>query len=151
MAEAYIGEIRIFAGNFAPKGWALCNGQLMSIAQNTALYSILGLQYGGDGKTTFALPNLQGNVPMFWGQGPGDQHVLDQSARRQDHDITRYPLQPSITVPAHTPPGGDKSAVVPDEDFVEIIPLLVLHRAEELARHRKARKIGRASWRERVF
>jgi len=71
MADAYIGEIRIFAGNFAPKGWALCNGQLLPIAQHTALYSILGVQYGGDGKTTFALPNLMGRAPMNQGSGQG--------------------------------------------------------------------------------
>lgn len=71
MADAYIGEIRIFAGNFAPKGWALCNGQLMAITQNTALFSILGVQYGGDGKTNFALPNLNGRAPIGQGAGPG--------------------------------------------------------------------------------
>ncbi|MGE5704360.1 MAG: phage tail protein [Clostridia bacterium] len=71
MADAYIGEIRIFAGNFAPKGWALCNGQLMAITQNTALFSILGVQYGGDGKITFALPNLMGTAPMNQGSGQG--------------------------------------------------------------------------------
>lgn len=71
MADQYIGEIRIFAGNFAPRGWALCNGQLMPIAQNTALFSLLGTRYGGDGKTTFALPNLQGRAAMHWGNGPG--------------------------------------------------------------------------------
>jgi microcystin-dependent protein len=71
MSEAYIGEIRIFAGNFAPQNWALCNGQLLSISQNTALFSILGTTYGGDGKTTFALPNLQSCVPVHQGQGAG--------------------------------------------------------------------------------
>jgi microcystin-dependent protein len=71
MADAFIGEIRIFAGNFAPKGWALCNGQLMPLSQNTALFSLLGVTYGGDGKVTFALPNLQGRAPMQPGQGPG--------------------------------------------------------------------------------
>ena len=71
MADPYLGEIRMFAGNFAPVNWALCNGQLLSIAQSTALFSILGTMYGGDGKTTFALPNLQGNVPMHQGAGPG--------------------------------------------------------------------------------
>ncbi|HKX28053.1 MAG TPA: tail fiber protein [Blastocatellia bacterium] len=71
MAEPFIGEIRIFGFNFAPLGWAACNGQLMSIAQNTTLFSILGTTYGGDGKTTFALPNLQSRAPMMWGQGPG--------------------------------------------------------------------------------
>jgi microcystin-dependent protein len=71
VADPYIGEIRIFAGNFAPHGWALCNGQLLAISQNTALFSLLGTYYGGDGKTTFALPNFQGSVPMHQGQGPG--------------------------------------------------------------------------------
>lgn len=71
MSEPFIGEIRMFAGNFAPRGWAFCNGQLLSIAQNSALFSILGTTYGGNGQTTFALPNLQGRVPMHWGAGPG--------------------------------------------------------------------------------
>ncbi|MBK9982130.1 MAG: phage tail protein [Saprospiraceae bacterium] len=69
--DPFVAEIRIFSGNFAPKGWALCNGQLMSISQNTALFSLLGTNYGGDGKSTFGLPNLQDSAPMFWGQGPG--------------------------------------------------------------------------------
>ena len=71
MANPFVAEIRIFAGNFAPTGWALCDGQLMPISQNTALFSLLGTTYGGDGKSTFALPNLQGCVPMQAGQGPG--------------------------------------------------------------------------------
>jgi microcystin-dependent protein len=71
MADAFLGEIRIFAGNFAPHDWAFCNGQLMPITQNTALFSILGVQYGGDGRVTFALPNLQGRAPMHQGDGPG--------------------------------------------------------------------------------
>lgn len=71
MADPFVAEIRIFAGNFAPTGWALCNGQLMPIVQNTALFSLLGTTYGGDGRTYFALPNLQGSVPLHAGQGPG--------------------------------------------------------------------------------
>ena len=71
MSDQFVGEIRIFAGNFAPTGWAMCNGQLMPISQNTALFSLLGTFYGGDGKSTFALPNLQGSVPVHQGQGPG--------------------------------------------------------------------------------
>ncbi|AKH16202.1 MULTISPECIES: phage tail protein [Deinococcus] len=71
MSEAYVGEIRIFAGNFAPYGWAFCNGQILPISQNTALFSLLGTTYGGNGTTTFALPNLQGRAPMHWGTGPG--------------------------------------------------------------------------------
>ena len=71
MANPFVAEIRIFAGNFAPKGWALCNGQLMPISQNTALFSLLGTTYGGDGKSNFALPNMQASAPMQAGQGPG--------------------------------------------------------------------------------
>jgi microcystin-dependent protein len=70
-AEPFIGEIMLFAGNFAPRGWALCNGQLLPISQNTALFSILGTTYGGDGQTTFALPDLRGRAPIHSGQGPG--------------------------------------------------------------------------------
>lgn len=71
MADSFMCEIRIFPYNFAPRGWALCNGQLMSISQNTALFSLMGTTYGGDGRTTFALPNLQGAVPVGKGQGRG--------------------------------------------------------------------------------
>jgi microcystin-dependent protein len=71
MSEPFIAEIRIFAGNFAPRNWAFCNGQLLPIAQNTALFSLVGTTYGGDGRTTFGLPNLQGRAPMHPGNGPG--------------------------------------------------------------------------------
>lgn len=71
MSEPFIGEIKMFAGNFPPRGYAFCSGQLISIAQNSALFAILGTTYGGDGQTTFALPNLQSRVPMGQGQGPG--------------------------------------------------------------------------------
>jgi microcystin-dependent protein len=71
MANPFIAEIRIFPFNFPPKGWAFCDGQVMSISQNTALFSLLGTTYGGDGKSNFALPDMQGNAPMHPGQGPG--------------------------------------------------------------------------------
>src|SRR6476659_9569413 len=71
MSNPFVAEIRIFTGNFAPTGWALCDGQLLPISQNTALFSLLGTTYGGDGKSNFALPNLQGSAPMQAGQGPG--------------------------------------------------------------------------------
>ena len=71
MSEPFIGEIRMFGGNFAPRGWALCHGQILSIAQNTALFSLLGTTYGGNGQTTFGLPDLRGRAPIGWGQGPG--------------------------------------------------------------------------------
>lgn len=71
MSEPFIAEIRIFAGNFAPRGWAFCDGQLLPISQNTALFSLIGTTYGGDGRTTTALPNLKGRAPMHPGRGPG--------------------------------------------------------------------------------
>jgi len=71
MDNVLLGEIRLFAGNFAPYGWALCNGQIMPISQNTALFSLLGNMYGGDGKSTFQLPDLQGSIAVHQGAGPG--------------------------------------------------------------------------------
>jgi len=71
MSEPFLAEIIMFAGNFAPRGWAFCQGQILSIAQNTALFSLLGTTYGGNGQTTFALPDLRGRVPVGTGQGPG--------------------------------------------------------------------------------
>ena len=69
--DPFVAEIRIFPFNFAPKGWAFCDGQILPLSQNTALFSLLGTTYGGDGKSNFALPNMQGNTPMHPGQGPG--------------------------------------------------------------------------------
>ncbi|MBK7393689.1 MAG: phage tail protein [Chloracidobacterium sp.] len=71
MADPFVAEIRIFPFNFPPRGWAFCNGQLLPLSQNTALFSLLGTTYGGNGKSNFALPDLQGNAPMHPGQGPG--------------------------------------------------------------------------------
>jgi microcystin-dependent protein len=94
MAEPFIGEIKMFAGNFAPTGFALCNGQLLSIAQNTALFSILGTTYGGDGISNFALPNLQGRVPLHMSSG----FVLGQQGGESNVTLTTAQL------PAHTHP-----------------------------------------------
>ena len=71
MSEPFVGEIRMFAGTFAPRGWAYCDGQLLSISQNDALFSLFGTIYGGDGRTTFGLPDLRGRIPVHAGQGPG--------------------------------------------------------------------------------
>lgn len=80
MADPFVAEIRIFAGNFPPRGWATCDGQLLPIAQNTALFSLLGINFGGDGRSTFGLPNLTGRSPMFWGGGPGlSERVLGET------------------------------------------------------------------------
>src|SRR6188474_1356622 len=71
MSQPYIGEIRMFAGSFAPAGWAFCDGQLMPISENDALFTLIGTTYGGDGQETFAMPNLQSRIPIHMGQGPG--------------------------------------------------------------------------------
>ena len=86
--EGTIAEIRMFAGNFAPRNWALCNGQILSIAQNTALFSILGTTYGGNGQTTFALPDFRGRVAVGTGQGPGLPSItLGQVAGEPTHTL----------------------------------------------------------------
>jgi microcystin-dependent protein len=92
MAEPFLSEIRIMSFNFAPKGWALCNGQLLPINQNQALFSLLGTTYGGDGRVNFALPNLQGNAPIHMGQG----HTLGEKGGEQAHTLSLSEM------PAHT-------------------------------------------------
>ncbi len=97
--EGTIGEIRMFAGNFAPRSWAFCNGQLLSIAQNTALFSILGTTYGGNGQTTFALPNFNGRTAVGTGTGQGLANVdLGQMAGTNNVTLT------IANLPAHTHP-----------------------------------------------
>ena len=90
--EPYLGEIRLFSGNFAPKGWAICAGQLLSIAQNQALFSLLGTTYGGDGRVNFALPDFRGRIPIH----PGNGHVLGEKSGTQTHTMT------IAEMPAHT-------------------------------------------------
>ena len=97
MADPFVAEIRIFPFNFAPKGWAWCDGQLLPISQNTALFSLLGTTYGGDGKSTFALPDLRGRAPMHPGQGSGlSPHQLGEMG-----GVEAVTLQQS-EMPAHT-------------------------------------------------
>ena len=71
MSEPFVGEIRMFAGNFAPRGWAFCDGQLLAVSQNDALFSLLGTSFGGDGRSTYGLPDLRGRIPLHQGTGPG--------------------------------------------------------------------------------
>jgi microcystin-dependent protein len=95
VSEPFIGEIVLFAGNFAPRGWALCNGQLLPIAQNTALFSILGTTYGGNGQTTFALPDLRGRAAIHSGQGPGlENYELGQSGGEETVTLNVNQLAP---------------------------------------------------------
>ena len=100
MSEPFVGEIRMFAGNFAPRGWALCDGQLLAVSQNDALFSLLGTIYGGDGRTTFGLPDLRGRIPVHAGQGPGlSERRLGAKGGAEQVTVTVNQL-PSHTHPA---------------------------------------------------
>ena len=112
MSEPFIAEIRIFAGNFAPRSWAFCDGQLLPISQNTALFSLIGTTYGGDGRSTTALPDLQGRAPMHPGRGPG----LTSRRLGQRGGVERVDLS-EAQMPNHTHtlvggafPGNDEDA-----------------------------------------
>ncbi|MGA8807998.1 MAG: tail fiber protein [Thermoanaerobaculia bacterium] len=125
MSSPFVAEIRMFAGNFAPTGWAMCDGQLLPISQNTALFSLLGTFYGGDGKSTFALPDLQGSAAMHQGNGAGlSQRFLGEQSGTQtvtllqsemplhSHNLNSYTVDPADNrVPGPTmsfaiPPSG---------------------------------------------
>lgn len=98
MGQPYIGEIRMFAGNFAPAGWAFCDGQLLPISENDALFTLIGTTYGGDGESTFALPNLQSRVPIHAGTGGGGSYILAEAAGTESVTLT---LQ---QIPVHSHP-----------------------------------------------
>jgi microcystin-dependent protein len=98
MTEPYLGEIRMFGGNFAPRGWVMCDGQLLSIAENDTLYVLLGTTYGGDGQNTFGVPDLRGRVPTHQGSRSGQSYVIGQLAGSES--VTLNPSQ----LPSHTHP-----------------------------------------------
>lgn len=107
--DPYLGEIRIFAGNYAPRDWAFCDGSLLSIAQYNALYSIIGITYGGDGKTTFQLPDLRGRAPMHYGDGPGlTPRTFAQSIGSSTVTLnqTQMPIHKHITQGSSVVAGG---------------------------------------------
>ena len=125
MSEPFIGEIRRFAGNFAPRGWALCDGQLLPIAQNTALFSLLGTTYGGDGRTSFGLPDLRGRVPVHPGNGPGlSPYKLGQKGGAEkvtlqttqipshNHAVECVSAEGNVGVPADHLPGSETAGTV---------------------------------------
>lgn len=115
MADPFVAEIRIFPFNFAPKGWAFCDGQILPLSQNTALFSLLGTTYGGNGKSNFALPNLQGSAPMHPGQGPGlSLHDLGESGGSETVSLLEsetpahsHTLRASVQPGEDAAPGGD--------------------------------------------
>jgi len=121
MSDPFIAEIKIFAGNFAPRGFAFCNGQLLPIAQNTALFSIVGTTYGGDGRTTFGLPNLQNRLPMHPGNGPGlSQRRLGENGGSDTQTLSASQIpahshvaQAASTAPTTNSPAGAYPAVAP--------------------------------------
>ncbi len=104
MAEPFLSEIRLMSFNFPPKGWALCNGQLMPINQNQALFSLLLTPYGGDGRVNFALPNLQGRTPMHMGNG----HILGERGGEQSHTLITAELPQHNHVAMASPTDGDQ-------------------------------------------
>jgi microcystin-dependent protein len=117
MSEPFLGMIAIYGFNFAPRGWAMCNGQILPIAQNTALFSLLGTTYGGNGQTTFALPNLQSRVPIHFGQGPGlSSYDLGQAAGTETVTLNVN------EIPAHPHPvnatDGDSTTNKPDNTSI---------------------------------
>ncbi|MDZ3824355.1 MAG: tail fiber protein [Pseudoxanthomonas sp.] len=117
MSEPFLGEIRIVPFNFAPSWWARCNGQLLPLAQNTALFSLLGTQFGGNGQTTFALPNLQGRAPLHQGQGPGlSLREMGQTGGSAAVTLTQAQL------PAHTHPVSATSAAADRANARDALP-----------------------------
>ncbi|CAN5376340.1 tail fiber protein [soil metagenome] len=98
MGQPYVGEIRLFGGNFAPAGWAFCDGQLMSIADNDTLFNLIGATYGGDGQNTFAMPDMRGRVPVHMGTAAGQTYVIGQAAGAEAVTLTQS------TTPQHTHP-----------------------------------------------
>lgn len=104
--EGFLGEIKMFGGNFAPRGWALCDGSLMPINQNSALFSILGTMYGGDGRTTFALPDMRGRTAIHPGRGPGlTDRRIGQKVGQESHTLN------SNQMPSHTHAASGSLAV----------------------------------------
>ena len=134
--DPFLGEIRMFGGNFAPKNWAVCDGQLLSISQNTALYSLFGTIYGGDGRTTFGLPDLRGSSPMFWGSGLGlSTYTIGEKAGTPTVTLTSAQLPahqhllsggevsdfgpPPVPTAANNLPGGDGGGI---NNFFSSVP-----------------------------
>ena len=142
MSDPYVGEIKMFAGNFAPRGWALCDGQLLAVSQNDALFSLFGTIYGGDGRTTFGLPDMRGRIPVHAGNGPGlTNRVIGQRsgvervtlAERElpshNHGAVAHSSENANT----TSPAGTVPAQPTHDFYVEDAPNVALHSHAVLA------------------
>lgn len=136
MSEAFVGEIRMFAGNFAPRGWAYCDGQLLAVSQNDALFSLLGTIYGGDGRTTFGLPDLRGRIPIHAGSGPGlSERRLGSKSGSEKETITvnqlpshNHSLQGSSDLAQDTNPAGNLAGRTTALDiYTEIGPFAAMN------------------------
>ncbi|MEO7324815.1 MAG: tail fiber protein [Dokdonella sp.] len=114
MSNPFLSEVRLMSFGFAPRGWALCNGQLLPINQNQALFSLLGTTYGGNGQTNFALPNLQGRVPMHMGNG----YTLGQSAGEQGHTLTIAELPTHVHGAMASPTSDATNVAIPTGNFL---------------------------------
>jgi len=125
MAQPYVGEIRMFAGNFAPAGWMFCEGQLLPISENETLFQLIGTTYGGDGQSTFALPDLRGRIPLHQGNG----FILAETGGAEEITLTvqqipahSHPLLASESVATLTDPGGNISAQTGTYDGYQTTP-----------------------------
>lgn len=114
MAEPFLSEIRVFSFNFAPTGWALCNGQQLPINQNQALFSLLGTTYGGDGRVNFGLPNLQGRVPMHTGDG----HLLGERGGEELHTLAMGEMPTHVHQPQASVKPGDGDTFIPTGNYM---------------------------------
>jgi len=114
MSTPYLAEVRMFGGNFAPQGWAFCNGQLLSISENAALFSLVGTTYGGNGTTTFALPNFQGSFPMHWGTGAGAAAGMSIVAGEAGGSTTVSVFTSNLPTHSHEFVASTGPATVPD-------------------------------------
>ena len=114
MAEPFLSEIRMMSFGFPPKGWALCDGQLLPINQNQALFSLLGTTYGGDGRVNFGLPNLQGRVPMHMGSG----HTLGERGGEQGHTLTISEIPTHVHAAMASPKSDNANVAVPTSNFL---------------------------------
>jgi microcystin-dependent protein len=129
MSEPFIGEVRMFGGNFAPAGWAFCDGALMPIAENDQLFTLIGTTYGGDGQSTFALPNLQGRIPIHQGQGPGitQSYVIGEMLGVESVTLTTQQIP--VHNHAFTASTGAGSSTTPVDNIPASPPVAKLYRS----------------------